>query len=272
MTEPIICNRHEKVPVRIFNDRNEASKFVAREIASLIKEKNKLDKNTVLGLATGSSPLLLYRELIRIHKEERLSFSKVITFNLDEYYSLTPDDTQSYHRFMHENFFAHVDIKPESINIPEGTLPDSAIESYCHGYDDKIKSLGGLDIQILGIGRTGHIGFNEPGSQPEDGTRLVHLNEITIEDAAKDFNGKEDVPRTAITMGVKTILQAKRVFLMGWGECKSGIIKAAVEGPVTSEVPASFLQKHSDALFVVDPPAGAQLSRIKAPGLTGKCE
>lgn len=272
MTESTLRSHLEKVPVRILNDRDEGSTFVAREIASLIKEKNKLDKFTVLGLATGSSPLLLYKELIRIHKEEGLSFKRVITFNLDEYYPMKPDEANSYHRFMDENFFSQVDINPENINIPDGTLSVEEIDNYCRDYDNKIKSLGGLDIQILGIGRSGHIGFNEPGSQPGDETRIVHLEEITIEDAAKDFGGKENVPRSAITMGVKTIMQAERVFLMAWGREKSEVIKAAVEGPVTGELPASFLQNHPDALIVLDPAAGSHLSRIETPWLAGKCD
>lgn len=272
MTESTLRSHLEKVPVKVFSDRDEGSAFVAREIASLIKEKNKLNKTTVLGLATGSSPLLLYKELIRIHQEEGLSFKNVISFNLDEYYPMEPDDVNSYHRFMHENFFSQVDILPENIHIPDGTLSREQIEGYCRDYDNRIKSLGGLDVQILGIGRSGHIGFNEPGSQAGDETRLVHLDEVTIEDAAKDFGGKENVPRSAITMGVKSIMQAERVFLMAWGQGKAEVVKAAVEGPVTAELPASFLQNHPDALFVVDPAAGAQLSRIETPWLTGDCE
>jgi glucosamine-6-phosphate deaminase len=173
---------------------------------------------------------------------------------------------------MQENFFSHVDILPENVHIPDGTLSREQIEGYCRDYDNKIKSLGGLDIQILGIGRSGHIGFNEPGSQAGDETRLVHLDEVTIEDAARDFGGKENVPRSAITMGVKSIMQAERVYLMAWGQGKAEVVKAAVEGPVTAELPASFLQNHPDALFVVDPAAGAQLSRIETPWLTGDCE
>jgi glucosamine-6-phosphate deaminase len=272
MTESVLRNHLEKVSTRIFEDRDEGSRFVAREIAALIKEKNKLDKYTVLGLATGSSPLLLYKELIKIHKEEGLSFKNVITFNLDEYYPMNPDDAQSYNRFMHENLFAHIDIKPENINIPDGTISMDEMDAYCRAYDNKINSLGGLDIQVLGIGRTGHIGFNEPGSQIADGTRMVYLNDITREDAAKDFGGKENVPRTAITMGVKTIMKANKVFLMGWGESKAPIVKEATEGPVTGEVPASFLQNHDDVLFVLDKGAASRLSRIDTPWLTGDCE
>lgn len=272
MAASTLKNHLEKVPVKVFKDRDEGAVFVAREIASLIKEKNRINKATVLGLATGSSPLLLYKELIRIHKEEGLSFKNVISFNLDEYYPMEPDDLNSYHRFMHYNFFSHLDILPGNIHIPDGTLSREQLVSYCRDYDNRIKSLGGLDIQILGIGRSGHIGFNEPGSQLGDETRLVHLDEVTIEDAAKDFGGKENVPRTAVTMGVKSIMQAQRVFLMAWGKGKAEVVKAAVEGPVTADLPASFLQNHPDALFVVDFAAGTQLSRIETPWLTGVCE
>ncbi len=272
MTESTLKNSLEKIPVKIFGNRDEGSAFVAREIASLIKEKNRINRTTVLGLATGGSPLLLYKELIRIHKEEGLSFRNVISFNLDEYYPMEPGNINSYHRFMHEHFFSQVDILPENINIPDGTLSRDQLPDYCRGYENKIKSLGGLDIQILGIGRNGHIGFNEPGAQLGDETRLVHLDDFTIEDAARDFEGKENVPGSAITMGVKTIMQAERIFMMAWGHGKSEVVKAAVEGPVTAELPASFLQNHPDALFVVDTAAGTQLSRIETPWLTGECE
>jgi glucosamine-6-phosphate deaminase len=272
MTELVLVNHLERIATKVFDERDSASKFVAREIASLIKEKNKLDKYTVLGLATGSSPLSLYKELVRIHKEEGLSFKNVITFNLDEYYPMDPAEIQSYHRFMHENLFSHIDIAPEHINIPDGTVAVEEIESYCRAYDNKIKSFGGIDIQILGIGRSGHIGFNEPGSQLSDATRLVTLNDITVGDAAKDFNGKENVPRSGITMGVKSIMKANKIFLMAWGDKKADIIKEAAEGPVTSDVPASFLQNHSDALFVLDKTAASRLSRFETPWLTGKCD
>lgn len=262
----------EEIATRVFDTRDEGAKYVAKEIASLIKEKNKLDKLTILGLATGSSPLPLYKELVRIHKEEKLSFKNVVTFNLDEYYPMEPDDPQSYHRFMHDNLFSHLDIKPENIFIPDGTIPLEEMEAYCLEYDNKIKSFGGIDIQVLGIGRTGHIGFNEPGSLMSDETRLVQLNDVTIEDAARAFEGEMNVPRSAITMGVKSILQARKVFLMAWGKGKADVIKQIVEGPVTSDVPGTFLQEHADALIVLDKMSASRLSRIETPWLTGRCE
>jgi glucosamine-6-phosphate deaminase len=273
MSSSASIQRHlEKIATRVFDSRDEGSKYVAREIASLVREKNKLDKPIVLGLATGSSPLLLYKELIRIHEEEGLSFKNVITFNLDEYYPMNPDSENSYHKFMHDHLFSHLDIDPDNIFIPDGTVTLEEMEEYCSAYENKIRSFGGIDIQVLGIGRTGHIGFNEPGSMLSDETRMVHLNEITIEDAAKDFGGEANVPRTAITMGIKSIFQARKIFLLGWGEGKADVIKQAVEGPETSDVPASFLQKHSDVLFVLDRPAASRLSRIESPWLTGECE
>ncbi len=261
----------EKMPVRVFGNRDEGAMYVANEIASLIKEKNQRNEHTILGLATGNTPLLVYKELIRKHREEGLSFKKVITFNLDEYYPMQPEDLHSYRRFMHENLFAHVDIAPEHIHIPDGSVDLQQIEAHCLDFENKISSYGGIDIQILGIGRTGHIGFNEPGSSALDKTRLVDLNALTREDASNDFIGLENVPVRAITMGIQTILQAKRIFLMAWGSSKAGIIQQTVEEAVTSEVPASYLQKHSDALLVLDESAASCLSRIQTPWLTGEC-
>jgi glucosamine-6-phosphate deaminase len=261
----------EKVPNRVFDNRDEGAKYVAREIAETILANNKLNKRTVLGLATGNTPLLVYKELIRFHKEEGLSFKNVVTFNLDEYYPMMPNDVNSYYDFMHRNLFSHIDIKPENVNIPDGTVGLSEIDNYCAAYDKKIESLGGLDIQVLGIGRSGHIGFNEPGSTSLDGTRLIGLNKVTIKDAAKDFGGVDNVPVRAITMGVKIILQARKIFLLAWGDGKADVIRQAVEGIVTSDVPASFLQQHPATLFVLDPAAAARLSRFETPWITGEC-
>ncbi|GAO29848.1 glucosamine-6-phosphate deaminase [Geofilum rubicundum JCM 15548] len=272
MDNSILKSHLEKVATGVFDNRDEGSVYVAQQIASLIKEKNKLNKPTLLGLATGSTPLLVYKELIRIHREEGLTFKNVITFNLDEYFPMAPEDSHSYHMFMWESFFAHIDIDSSNVHIPKGTLSLQEVEAYCLAYDSKIQSLGGLDIQVLGIGRSGHIGFNEPGSLPTDRTRLVNLNRITIDDASQDFGGAENVPTKAITMGVKTILQAKRIFLLAWGNGKADVVRQAAEGAMTADVPASFLQQHSDCLFVLDTMAASRLSRFETPWLIGECE
>jgi glucosamine-6-phosphate deaminase len=262
----------KNIPVRIFENKKEASIFVAHEIAAIIEQKNKLNQTTVLGLATGSSPLGVYAELIRLYQEKQVSFKNVITFNLDEYYPMTSDDSNSYHHFMYEHFFNHIDIKPENVNIPEGALPLSEVENFCANYDQKIAALGGIDIQLLGIGRSGHIGFNEPGSTISSPTRLVKLHGLTIEDATKDFGSEENVPSRAITMGIKTILQAKKILLVSWGETKAGILRQAIEEEPASIVPASFLQHHTDCMIITDKPAASQLSQFQTPWMTGPCQ
>lgn len=260
MKNPVEKSQPEIVATRVFDSSDDASEYVAQQIALLIKEKTKLDQPAVLGLATGNTPLLVYKKLIRMHRDEGLSFKNVITFNLDEYYPMTADNVHSYHVFMYDNLFSHIDIDPSNVHIPKGTLSLQELEVYCVEYDNKIQSVGGLDIQLLGIGRSGHIGFNEPGSMPEDGTRLVALNSITIEDASEEFGGAENVPAKAITMGVRTIFQAKKIYLLAWGNAKADVIRRSVEGPITSDVPASFLQRHTDCLFVLDGMAAAGLS------------
>lgn len=262
----------EKIPVKIFANFKESSLAVAQEIASLIKTKHQLGEMAVLGLATGSTPISVYSELVRLHKEEGLSFENVITFNLDEYYPMDPEALQSYVVFMKAHLFDHVNIKPENIHIPDGTIAREEISEYCYNYDQKIQKAGGIDIQLLGIGRTGHIGFNEPGSQLNSPTRLISLDYVTIADAASDFYGEEFVPTRAITMGVATIMKAKRVLLMALGEGKAGIIKRTIEGEITSEVPSTFLQKHSNALFIIDNASSSELTRIKTPWLTDVCD
>jgi glucosamine-6-phosphate deaminase len=257
----------EKIPVKIFTGSGEASEFVAREIAALIKNRQQEGKNCVLGLATGSTPTRVYAELVRMHKQEGLSFKHVYTFNLDEYYPMQPDSLQSYVRFMNEHLFNHIDIPKNQINIPDGTLPKEKVADFCREYEAKIDALGGIDIQILGIGRTGHIGFNEPGSTEKSFTRLVTLDQVTRIDAASDFFGEENVPRKAITMGVGSILKAKRVIMMAWGEGKAKVIKKAVEGPITDQIPSSFLQKHDNCLVILDEAASSELVRIKTPWL-----
>lgn len=257
----------EKIPVKIFSNSEEASVFVAREIQALIKQRQKENKPCVLGLATGSTPTAVYAELVRMHQQEGLSFAHVYTFNLDEYYPIMPEALQSYVRFMREYLFDHIDIPKQNIHIPDGTLPKEKINDFCKEYEEKIEKLGGIDIQVLGIGRTGHIGFNEPGSSERSRTRLITLDQVTRVDAASDFFGEENVPRNAITMGVGTIMKAKRVIMMAWGEGKSAIIKKAVEGPVTDQIPSTFLQKHADCLVILDDASSSELVRIKTPWL-----
>jgi glucosamine-6-phosphate deaminase len=257
----------EKIPVKIFSGSGEASEFAAREIAALIKNRQQEGRNCVLGLATGSTPTRVYAELVRMHKQEGLSFKHVYTFNLDEYYPMQPDNLQSYVRFMNEHLFNHIDIPKNQIHIPDGTLPKEKVADFCRDYEAKIDALGGIDIQILGIGRTGHIGFNEPGSNEKSFTRLVTLDQVTRIDAASDFFGEENVPRKAITMGVGSILKAKRVIMMAWGEGKAKVIKKAVEGPITDHIPSSFLQKHDNCIVVLDEAASSELVRVKTPWL-----
>ena len=261
--------RFEKIPTRIFENSGSASKTVAAEIAELIRTKTAQGEKCVLGLATGSTPTSVYGELVRLHREEGLSFKNVVTFNLDEYYPMQPDALQSYVRFMKEYLFDHVDILPENIHIPDGTVPKEQVAAFCAAYEAKMKAFGGLDLQVLGIGRTGHIGFNEPGSGQNSRTRLVSLDHITITDAASDFFGEENVPRKAITMGVGSILEARRIVLMAWGEGKARIIREAVEGDITDHVPATYLQSHPNVTVVLDAAASAELTRVKTPWLVG---
>lgn len=265
-------NRFEKLHNIVVPSAAKGSELIAQEIADLIRNKQAKSKKCVLGLATGSSPLSVYAELVRMHKEEGLSFENVITFNLDEYWPMSKDNFQSYHHFMHENLFDHIDIKPENIHIPDGEVKSSQVRSFCQEYEAKIGALGGLDFQLLGIGRTGHIGFNEPGSNQNSRTRLVNLDHITREDAAEGFQGLEFVPKRAITMGIATVLSAKRVVLMAWGQKKSAVIQQAVEGAITSTLPSSFLQLHKNTTLVLDEEAAADLTRIKTPWLVQTCE
>jgi glucosamine-6-phosphate deaminase len=255
----------EKIPVKIFSTSEQASIFVANEIAALIKTRQKENKPVVLGLATGSTPTRVYAELVKMHKEQGLSFRNVHSFNLDEYYPMKQDSIQSYVRFMGEHLFNHIDIPKQNINIPDGTLPKDKVADFCRNYEKKIDDLGGLDIQVLGIGRTGHIGFNEPGSTERSLTRLVTLDQVTRIDAASDFFGEENVPRKAITMGVGSITKARKVYMMAWGEGKAAVIKKAVEGPVTDQIPSSFLQKHPDCLVLLDEASSSELVRKKTP-------
>jgi glucosamine-6-phosphate deaminase len=262
---------YEKIPTTIFQDSAEASIKVALEIADLIKKRDQESKKVVLGLATGSTPVAVYDELVRLHHEDGLSFRNVITFNLDEYYPIKPDSLQSYVRFMDEHLFDHIDIPKNQIHIPDGTISEEDVSSYCGKYEELIREAGGIDIQLLGIGRTGHIGFNEPGSRPDSPTRLITLDQVTRKDAASDFFGEEYVPRRAITMGVGTILKAKKIYLMAWGEGKSEMIRQTVEGEIKESIPASYLQKHPNTTIVVDEAASAKLKRVNTPWLLGPC-
>jgi glucosamine-6-phosphate deaminase len=263
--------RFEKLPVTVFKTPSEASISVANRIANIIREKQKTNSPAVLGLATGATPIAVYSELVRLHKEEGLSFKNVVTFNLDEYYPMKPNAAQSYVSFMNENLFDHIDIDKNNVHIPDGTLKLEEIPAFCLNYERKIGEYGGLDIQILGIGRTGHIGFNEPGSAPNSGTRLVTLDDLTRRDAARDFGGKSFVPTKAITMGIGTIFKAREIVLMAWNRKKASIIKKAVEGEISSEVPATYLQLSDHVEFILDEDAASLLTRFDTPWLVKDC-
>ncbi|MFQ5501506.1 MAG: glucosamine-6-phosphate deaminase [Phycisphaerae bacterium] len=246
-----------------------ASVTVARMIAELIRSRAQAGRQTVLGLATGSSPQGVYEELIRLYREEGLSFYNVITFNLDEYWPLQPESLQSYRRFMAECLFDHIDIDPANVHIPDGTLPQNEIAAFCANYEQKIADAGGIDLQLLGIGRTGHIGFNEPGSSRDSRTRLITLDKVTRLDAADNFFGDWNVPRKAITMGLATILDARNIVLMAFGEQKAPIIRRAFEGPITDAVAASFLQQHPHVRIVLDEAAASEMTPRKTPWRLG---
>ena len=259
--------RLEKIHNVIFENSKSGSKAVAREIADLIRYKQTKKQKCILGLATGSSPITVYEELVNIHKKEKLSFKNVITFNLDEYYPISSENTESYYNFMHQHLFNHVDINKENINIPKGDLKKNEIEKYCKSYESKIEKLGGIDFQLLGIGRTGHIGFNEPGSSVNSITRLIKLDYLTREDASKAFGGIYNVPKTAITMGISTILSAKRIVLLAWGENKKDVVYESIESSISQNITASFLQKHNNTTFVLDEGSSSRITRIDSPWL-----
>lgn len=272
MIRPNLSTSNEQIPCLISAHMRDACRQVAAQIADLIREKASRSERCVLGLATGSTPVGVYDELVRMHNEEGLSFANVVTFNLDEYFPMDPNELQSYVRFMNEHLFDLVDIDRSNVNIPDGKLDVDSIQAYCVDYEQKIADAGGIDIQILGIGRTGHIGFNEPGSGKRSVTRLITLDRVTRIDAASDFFGEENVPRRAITMGVGTILNAKQIIMMAFGEHKARIVAQAVEGEVTPSVAASFLQDHPNAQVVLDESAAAELTRFKTPWLVGVAE
>lgn len=257
----------EQIPVVVEDSYEEIARQVAQRIAELIR--GRAGQKVVLGLATGSTPVGIYRELIRLHRDEGLDFSNVMTFNLDEYYPMAPESLHSYHRFIWENFLDHVNVRRENAHIPRGDVPRDQVEAHCLQYERAIADTGGIDFEILGIGQTGHIGFNEPGSDAHSRTRLVTLDAITRRSAAADFFGTENVPHEAITMGVGTILEAKEIALVATGEHKAAIMKRAVEGDVDRSVAATFLQGHSNATVYLDAAAAAELTRKKTPWVLG---
>ena len=264
--------RFEKLHTVTFENSTEASLLIAREICDLIKSKQEKKKNCVIGFATGSSPTKVYQEIIKIHNEESLSFYNVIAFNLDEYFPIEKDDNNSYHHFMNENLFDHIDIPKENINIPSGEISEKEIKKFCSSYEKKIDKNGGIDIQLLGIGRTGHIGFNEPGSHFNSITRLITLDHTTRFDASKSFNGIENVPSRALTMGIRTIFNSKRIIIMAWGIQKSHIVKKSVENNITSLIPTTYLQNHKNTTLVLDKECSSELTRFKTPWLVGPCD
>jgi glucosamine-6-phosphate deaminase len=264
--------QRERIPVRVFPHSTQASKEVAEQIADLIRQRAAEGRNCVLGLATGNTPVGIYDDLVRLHREEGLSLANVITFNLDEYYPMQPGELQSYVRFMREHLFDLVDIPQANWHVPDGTLPIEQVGDFCTWYEHEIAKAGGIDIQLLGVGRTGHIGFNEPGSGKESRTRLITLDRVTRIDAASDFFGQEHVPRRAITMGVGTILDARQVIMLAFGEHKAPIIARAVEGEISASIAASFLQQHPNAQVVIDEAAADSLTRNKSPWLLAPVE
>ena len=263
--------RFEKIHNVIVSSSAIGSKAVAREIADLILQKQNQNTSCVLGLATGSSPIKVYEELIRLHQEEGLSFHNVITFNLDEYYPMEKENVESYHYFMYDHLFKHIDIDPKNIHIPDGMVVPENLDQFCMEYDVAIEAAGGLDFQLLGIGRTGHIGFNEPGSHANSGTRNITLAHITRVDATSSFLGINNVPRRAITMGIGTIKKARRIVLLAWGENKASVVQETIEGEISSQVPATYLQEHPNTTFLLDKEAASELTRIKTPWLVSSC-
>ena len=272
LPRPASGEQSERIPCLVFPHAEDVSAYVANQIAELIRRRTEKGEMCVLGLATGSTPVSVYGELVRLHQQEGLSFRNVVTFNLDEYFPMQPDALQSYVRFMWEHLFDHIDIDPANVHIPDGTLEDSGVAIFCQEYEQAIRDAGGIDIQLLGIGRTGHIGFNEPGSSRESRTRMITLDKVTRRDAASDFFGEENVPRRAITMGVGTILEARQVYLLAFGEGKARVVAQAVENEISKSVAASFLQEHANARICLDEAAAECLTRFQCPWILGECE
>ena len=270
--ERSVLTRLEKIPTDIYESAEEGANHVAYEIAQLIRDKQKAGRFCVLALPGGNSPRNVYSALIRIHKEEGLSFRNVIIFNLYEYYPLTSDAINSNLNALKEMFLDHVDVDKQNIFSPDGTIPKDTIFEYCRLYEQRIESFGGLDAVLLGIGRVGNIGFNEPGSRLNSTTRLILLDNDSRNEASKMFGSIESTPISSITMGVSTILAAKKIYLMAWGEDKAKMVKECVEGAVTDTIPASFLQTHNNAHVVIDLSAAGNLTRIHRPWLVTSCE
>jgi glucosamine-6-phosphate deaminase len=264
-----LASSRERIRVVVVED-DEIARLIAGRMRDLIEERKRSGSHAVLGLATGSTPIGIYRELIRMHRDEGLDFTDVVTFNLDEYFGVGPADIHSYHRYMWENLFAHINIRPENVHIPRGDVPRGEIDAECARYEQAIRDAGGIDLQLLGIGKTGHVGFNEPGSGSESRTRLVTLDTVTRRDAAADFFGEENVPTEAVTMGVATILDAREIALVATGEHKAAIVKRAVEGEASPDVAATYLQDHRSTTFYADPAAAADLTRIATPWLVSE--
>jgi glucosamine-6-phosphate deaminase len=256
----------DKIPFVVLQEYDQIARPIAERIAEIVRAR----VNPVLGLATGSTPIGVYNELIRLHREEGLDFSRVVTFNLDEYYPMSPESIHSYHRYMWENLFDHINIQRENVHIPRGDLPRDGVEAHCRIYEEEIRRRGGIDFQILGIGKTGHIGFNEPGSGRHSRTRLVTLDRITRRDAAADFFGESNVPDEAITMGVATILEAREIALIATSEHKAAIVRRSIEGEIAPEVAATYLQEHPAATMWMDRAAAAELTRVKTPWIVGE--
>jgi len=267
-----LSDSFEKIPVKIFPNQKDGSAYVAKLVADFIREKQIKKEKCVLSLATGSTPKSFYKELVRMHKEEKLSFKNVISFNLDEYYPIDNTALQSYNRFMRANLFDHIDINPNNIHIPDGEVKKEDIKEHCRQYEKMIEDAGGIDLQILGIGNNGHIGFNEPGSGIYSKTRLITLDNSTRISNAYEFANISQVPRLAITMGISTILRSKKIILMAWGSGKAPVIKKSAEDDDSEHVPASLLQNHDDVTFIVDEGAASELTRNKSPWLTGDCD
>ena len=266
-----IIRKFEKVYTNIFASESSGSMYVAREIENCIREKQKFGELCILGITTGKSPVGVFRALVEIHKKENLSFRNVVVFSLDEFFPISPKEQQSRNWLIHESLLDHVDILPENIHIPDGTLPQDKVAAFCRDYEAKIEEYGGLDLLFLGTGVQGQLGFNEPGSYTNTRTRLVALGNESRQAVSSIFYGIDNVPRKAITMGLGTILKAKRIILMAWGEEKATVIKDIVEGEENSATPATCLQKHPNIEVVVDEGASQELTRVKTPWLVGPC-